>query len=155
MQLSEDEERALVVAEAEKWLGTPYHNCGDVLGAGVDCGMLLVRAFVDTGMVKPFDPRPYPPQWAFHQSAERYLSIVESLAVEIPGPPKPADLVLFKFAKCWAHGGIVIKWPKIIHANPTINPHAPVRYEDCFASSDLKKRVPRFFSPWPRVWTGE
>jgi cell wall-associated NlpC family hydrolase len=152
--MTEDEERAMVVVEAEKWIGTPYHTNGDVLGAGIDCGMLLVRAFVDTRIVKPFDPRPYPAQWAFHQSAELYLGIVESLSREIEGPPKPADLVLFRFGKCWAHGGIVKEWPIIIHSNPTTNPFAQCRYEDCSKSSDLFWRKPRFFSPWPRVWDG-
>jgi len=152
--MTEDEERALVVKEAEKWIGTPYHTNGDVLGAGIDCGMLLVRAFVDTGVVKPFDPRPYPPQWAFHQSAERYLEIVLSLAHEIAGPPKPADLVLFRFAKCWAHGGIVKEWPIIIHSNPTVNPFAKCRYENAERCTDLARRIPRFFSPWPKVWDG-
>lgn len=36
--LSFDLQRAAVVAEARSWIGTPYHNCADVKGAGVDCG---------------------------------------------------------------------------------------------------------------------
>ena len=153
--MTESEERDLVVAEAEKWIGTPYHTNGDILGAGVDCGMLLVRAFVDAGIVKPFDPRPYPPQWAFHQSAERYLEIVLGLAHEfVDRNPLPGDLCLFRFGKCWAHGGIIQKWPFMIHANPTTNPFALCRVEDCSTSSDLFWRKKRFFSPWPRVWDG-
>jgi len=148
--MSEDEERKLVVEEARTWLGTPYVSNGDVKGAGVDCGMLLVRVFVDVGLVEPFDPRPYPAQWALHQSAERYLEIVERLAKEIEGPPLPGDLALFKFGKCWAHGAIVTSWPEIIHANPTINSRAPCRLDDCKRNSNLSRRVPRFFSIWPR-----
>ena len=30
------DERNRVVAEARKWILTPYHNCADVRGAGVD-----------------------------------------------------------------------------------------------------------------------
>jgi cell wall-associated NlpC family hydrolase len=48
---SEAAQRATVVAEARSWIRTPYHNCADVKGAGVDCGMLLVRVFVDTGLM--------------------------------------------------------------------------------------------------------
>jgi len=51
--------REKIVAEARSWIGTPYHNCADIKGVGVDCGMLLVRVFVDLGLVEPFDPRPY------------------------------------------------------------------------------------------------
>ena len=147
---AEDEERELVVNEVKTWLGTPYVSNGDVKGAGVDCGMLLVRVYIDTGLIAPFDPRPYPTQWALHQSAERYLEIVESYAHEITGPPKKGDIVLFKFGRCWAHGAIIIDWPTIIHANPTVNSKAPCRVDDCERNSSLRRLTPRFFSIWPR-----
>ena len=38
--------RAAVTAwspRRDSWIGTPYHNCADIKGVGVDCGMLLVR----------------------------------------------------------------------------------------------------------------
>jgi cell wall-associated NlpC family hydrolase len=146
----EDEERKMVVEEAKTWLGTPYISNGAVKGAGIDCGMLLVRVYSDIGLIPAFDPRPYPAQWALHQSAERYLAIVESYAHEIPGPPLPGDIALFKFGKCWAHGAIVTDWPQLIHANPTINSRAPCRVDDWELNSGLRKRTPRFFSIWPR-----
>ena len=65
--------REKVVAEAKSWIGTPYHNCADVKGVGCDCGMLLVRVFVDLGIVEPFDPRPYAHDWHLHRGEERYL----------------------------------------------------------------------------------
>ena len=145
--VSESELRGAVVAEAKTWLGTPYVSNGDVKGAGVDCGMLLVRVFVDLGLVAPFEPRPYPAQWSFHQSAERYLEIVERLASEIPGPPEPGDLALFKIGRCWAHGAIVIDWPEILHANPP----GTCRYDNWEQNFSLRKRAPRFFSIWPRA----
>jgi hypothetical protein len=75
-------ERLAVVQEAASWLGTPYHQNGDVKGAGVDCGMLLIRVFADLKLIPKFDPRPYPIQWAFNQRAERYLEIVQRFATE-------------------------------------------------------------------------
>jgi len=148
--MTEDEERMAVVVEAQTWLGTPYISNGAVKGAGVDCGMLLVRVYGDLGLVEPFDPRPYPAQWALHQSAEKFLEIVKHLAREIPGPPLPGDVALFRFGKCWAHGAIVTHWPEIIHANPTINSRAPCRVDNWERNSQLRQRVPRFFSIWPR-----
>lgn len=151
MSPEEQAQRAAVIAEAERWLGTPYHSNGDVIGAGVDCGMLLVRAFCDTGVVPMFDPRPYPAQWALHRNEEIYLNLVLRFGTEFEGPPKPADVVLFKFGRCWAHGAIVIKWPKIIHANPTtMDGSAPCRYDDWVANSELHRRTPRFFTAWPK-----
>jgi cell wall-associated NlpC family hydrolase len=145
--MSELDEREQVVKEALTWELTPYHENGDVKGAGVDCGMLLVRVFNDAlGLGIP-DPRPYPIQWAFHQKAERYLDIVESYAHEIQGPPAPGDVVVFKIGHCWAHGGIVVNWPEIIHANPP----GDCRRDDWERSNQLRRLTPRFFSVWPRA----
>jgi cell wall-associated NlpC family hydrolase len=146
-------QRAAVVAEAETWLRTPYVSNADQKGHGVDCGMLLVRVFVDTGIVPAFDPRPYPAQWAINQSAELYLGIVERFAKEIPGPPLPGDIALFKIGHCYAHGAIVIDWPRILHANPapggpSRNLPSSCRHDDWSRNLDLHRRVPRFFSVW-------
>lgn len=147
--MTEAEGRAAAVAEAKSWLGTPYVSNGDVKGSGVDCGMLLVRVFVDLGLIPPFDPRPYPAQWALHQRAEMFLDLVKKVGNEIEGPPLPGDVALFRFGHCWAHGAIVIDWPELIHANPTINSRAPCRYDNWERNSALRKREPRFFSVWP------
>jgi len=111
--------RAAVVAAARSWLGTPYHHCADVKGpkGGVDCAMLLVRVYVDLGLVEPFDPRPYAPDWMMHRSEEKYLGFLLARArvVERPGL---GDVILFRVGRCFAHGGIVSKTEplSIIHA---------------------------------------
>lgn len=140
-------DREAVVKEALSWVGTPYHGNADLKGIGVDCGMFLVRVFVDTGLVKAFDPRPYPMQWALNQAAEKYLEIVLSYAREInTTSPKPGDIAMFKFGKCWAHGAIVVDWPRIVHANPRI-----CRADNVVQNLSLARRKPfRFFSIWPR-----
>ncbi|MDR3407932.1 MAG: hypothetical protein P4L68_05490 [Methylovirgula sp.] len=104
--MSETEERAAVVAEARRWIGTPYHNCADLRGVGVDCGMLIVRVFVDTGLCAPFDPRPYPPDWHLHRSDERYLGFVFDRCAEVE-EPRPGDILVFRYGRCYSHGGIV------------------------------------------------
>ncbi|MFT4097057.1 MAG: hypothetical protein QM651_08020 [Rhodoblastus sp.] len=102
----ESRTRGRVVAEARGWLGTPYHHCADIRGVGVDCGMLLVRVFVDTGLVAPFDPRPYTHDWMMHRSEERFLSslMARSRPVETP---QPGDVALWKVGRCYSHGAIV------------------------------------------------
>src|SRR5690348_760942 len=92
----------LIVAEARRWLGTPYHHAGDVLGVGVDCAMLVVRVFVDAGIIPAFDPRPYPPDWHMHSSVERYLGQVMQYAQEVEDP-QAGDLALFHVGRCIAH----------------------------------------------------
>lgn len=115
--MTEQEERDLVVAEARSWIDTPYHNCADVKGAGVDCGMIIVRVFVDTGLVAPFDPRPYAQDWHLHRDDERYLGWVRTWCEPVE-EPRPGDLVVFRYGRAYSHGGIVVSTDPvaIVHA---------------------------------------
>ncbi|MGB6536640.1 MAG: hypothetical protein WBF58_11840 [Xanthobacteraceae bacterium] len=147
-RLSSDQQRAVVVAEARSWIGTPYHNCADVKGAGVDCGMLIVRVFVDTGLVAPFDPRPYPADWHLHRSEEKYLGFIFERCAEVQAPG-PGDVVVFRFGRCYSHGGIVtIAAPlTALHA---YHPARRVIEEPVSPNAVLSERdrAPRFFSLW-------
>jgi cell wall-associated NlpC family hydrolase len=143
--MTEAEARAALVREAESWLGTPYRSGADVKGAGVDCGMILVRSFVDTGVLPPFDPRPYPEQWHVNQSEERYMGWVLKMGHEITEEQiKPGDVVLFKYGQCFAHGAMVQEWPRIIHVRRPL----PVIIEDMSRSVTLKRLPKRYFSAW-------
>ncbi|ACB96297.1 hypothetical protein [Beijerinckia indica] len=146
--MSEETERALIVSEARRWIGTPYHQCADVLGAGVDCGMLLVRVFVDTGLCVPFDPRPYASDWHLHRSEERYLGFVfdRCREVDVPGP---GDIVVFKYGRCYAHGGIITKTDPLtfVHAYSLARAVIEERLGQN-AQLDQAKRSRRFFSYW-------
>ena len=147
---NEESERAAIVAEARKWIGTPYHNCADVRGAGVDCGMLIVRCFCDTGLVPPFDPRPYPPDWHLHRSEERYLGFVFDRTKEV-SEPQPGDVVVFRYGRCYSHGGIVTAASplSLVHA---FQPARRVVEEELRTNSALSepKRWPRYFSLWAK-----
>ena len=71
-----DAERAMVVAEARSWIGTPYHHAADIKGknGGADCAMLLVRVYCDLGLVEKFDPRPYTRDWFLHRNRSAILA---------------------------------------------------------------------------------
>src|SRR5579863_1262272 len=100
--------RAAVVAEARSWIGTPYHLGADVKGAGVDCAMILVRVFCDLGLVAPFDPRPYSNDWHLHRGEEVYLGLLLARSREVARTEVgPGDVVLFRYGRCFSHGGIV------------------------------------------------
>lgn len=133
------------VTQARTWVGTPYHAEADVRGAGVDCGMLIVRVFVDAGLVPLFDPRPYPPDWHLHRSEERYLGWVHDHCREVE-TPEPGDVAVFRFGRCWAHGGIVtVAEPlTIVHA---FSPAGCVVEEEVARNAALtdSHRAPRFF----------
>ncbi|WP_210254781.1 hypothetical protein [Methylocapsa sp. S129] len=115
--MNEPATRAAVVAATRSWIGTPYHVCADVKGVGCDCAMLLVRVFCDLGLVAPFDPRPYSSDWHLHRSDEVYLRLLLERAHAVDSP-EPGDVVLFRYGRCFSHGGIVSKSSPltIIHA---------------------------------------
>lgn len=149
--MMEAEERARVVAEARKWICTPYHNCADRRGVGVDCGMLIVRTFVDTGLCPPFDPRPYPPDWHLHRGEERYLGFVFDRCAEV-STAQPGDVMVFRYGRCYSHGGIVtgVAPLRLVHA---FWPAKAVVEEDLGRNVQLSDpaRAPRFFSYWKKA----
>jgi len=110
--------RNTIVAAARSWIGTPYHNCADVKGVGCDCGMLLVRVFVDLGLVQAFDPRPYAHDWHLHRGEERYLAALLSRASRVEAP-QPGDVMLFRVGRCYSHGAIVSRAEPltVVHAS--------------------------------------
>ena len=149
--MTEQQERDRVVEVALSWVGTPYHDMGEVKGAGVDCAKLLKCVYVEAGIMEPFTIENYAPQHFLHQDEERYLSYVMPRGREVTeGDARPGDMVLYKIGKVYAHGGLVVLpgWPRIIHAHYAsrvvrlasgVNPHL---------GTPIKGM--RFFSPWPR-----
>ena len=141
-------QRYKVIQEARTWLDTPYFSCADVKGAGVDCGMILVRVFCDTGICEPFDPRPYSPDWHLHKREEKYLSFVSERCKEIKREEADiGDIIVFRIGRCYAHGGIITN-PNpltIIHAYSKLGKVVETAIQQC---SDLnqQQRRPRFFS---------
>jgi cell wall-associated NlpC family hydrolase len=115
-QAEEAIERAALVAEARSWVGTPYHSGARVKRVGVDCLTVIVACFENAGLVAPIAVPRYPADWHLHRSEERYLDGVRVYCDEVEGPPLPADIALWRFGRCFAHGGIVTLWPRVVHA---------------------------------------
>ncbi len=124
--------------------------------------MLLVRVFVDSGLVAPFDPRPYPSDWHLHRSEERYLGLVFDRAREIDASDtvparqdsavvEPGDVMVLRFGRCYSHGGIVASARplRIVHAYYQAR---CVLEEEVGRSAVLSdpRRKPRFFSFWAK-----
>jgi len=107
------------IRESLSWVGTPFRDCADTKGrnGGVDCAMLLVRAFVDSGRVPSFDPRPYSNQWHLHQSEEKFLDWIEKkLRCRRVASPRVGDVIIYFWGRCYAHGAIMINKDEIVHA---------------------------------------
>lgn len=143
-KMSEKEEREAVVKEALTWLNTPYHHEARVKGAGVDCGMLVAEVFERTGLIIHVDVEHYNFDWHMHRSAEVYLSHMTKYMKRVERQPLPGDVVLFKYGRCISHGGIVIKWPQIIHAYFSAK---SVVLDDA-SKGELKARFAGTYSYW-------
>ncbi len=157
MDIIEQRQREMVVAEARTWLRTPYHHNQRTKGAGVDCANLPAAVYAAAGMIPEIPPEEYSAQWHLHCNSddpdtERYLKRVLEYAREFSGPPGPADFVLWKVGRRWAHGAIVIEWPVIIHAaaraGEVILGDA---LRDPFDKKLLTDREPRYFTLWDTV----
>lgn len=146
----DDVERLRLVEIAKSWLGTPYHSNAMVKGprGGTDCAMLLVGVYREANWVgSEFDPRPYPPHWHLHKNEEWYLNHVQSFSTEISEiEVQPADIVLFKVGRLFAHGAIIVSWPLCIAARAP----SPVSLEDIMRDNigkhALARVEKRFFS---------
>lgn len=147
MNPAEQAFRSAVVKEAMSWLGTPYAHAADIKGAGVDCGMILVRVYADLCGLGNYDPRPYPIDWHLHRDGERYLEEILPHAHEIFTDPLPGDILLYRYGRTYSHSAIVIDYPTVIHA---------FKHDRCVLLADASKfpfegRERKVFSAWRGV----
>ena len=140
------EQRAMVVAEALDWVGTPYHHAARIKRVGVDCAHLLLVVFVAVGLVEDFTPEPYPHDWHLHRSEERFLAVVEQFATEITRDRlELGDVLLFRWGRTFAHGAIYIGDDRVVHANIR---DGEVTIGELSRDGELFERPTRYFSIW-------
>jgi cell wall-associated NlpC family hydrolase len=113
--MTELEQRERVIRESLTWVGTPYHHMGRIKNVGIDCATFPAEVYAAAGVIAPVSIDFYPPDWHLNRDAERYLQRVIEYAAEV-SQPQPGDLVLWKIGRAFAHGAIVLAWPRIIHA---------------------------------------
>lgn len=113
--MTEQAQRQAVIEEAKTWLGTPYHHQGRIKGVGVDCATILCEVYEKVGLIPYVDPTPYPPDWHLHRESERYMGWMEQYGYATE-TPQPGDIVLWKFGRCFSHGGILVDAKTIIHS---------------------------------------
>jgi cell wall-associated NlpC family hydrolase len=147
------EKRLAVIEAAKSWCGTPFHHDAAVKGrhGGVDCGRLLAEVYREAGVLPEVGIPHFAHDFFLHERSERYLDLVRRYMTEYASevtPRKPGDLVLFLFGRVYSHGGIIVAWPTIIHANgASSHPQVEIGRAD---QAPLSDRQMKFFSPWPR-----
>jgi cell wall-associated NlpC family hydrolase len=139
------EQRDEAVAEAKEWvrLKTPYVPHAKLKGLGCDCATFIICIFQALGLIpKAFDPGNYSIQAHLHRNDTQYVETVLQFADEITeAEVQPGDIVLWKVARAYAHGGIIVDWPNVIHSMNQLG----VIYSNSNVDSFLSKRPRRFF----------
>lgn len=129
-----------VVRAALGWVGTPFHDCAGVKGAGVDCVHLIIRVYAEVGLIADFDPQ-YKPQWFQHRDEPRFLAGLEEHGARRIDPAQalPGDVLMYSYGRHAAHGGIVAYAGAIVHA------YKPV---GCVTIGDRREFEHRLDSAW-------
>ena len=70
---------------------------------------------------------------------------VQSDALRAKAKPEPADIVIAKCGRDWAHCALVIAWPRVIAAACE---HVVTVWENIYRSPQYMNRELRFFDPW-------
>lgn len=103
--------RADIVAEARRWIGTPFRHQGRVLGVGVDCAGLVIGVAHALGL-SSFDYTQYgrePANGLLLDICERHLNRMPLLDA------RPGDIYAMRFGAEPQHLAIVSDYG-IIHA---------------------------------------
>jgi cell wall-associated NlpC family hydrolase len=112
-----DPRRAAVLDEAETWRGTPYHHAARLKGIGCDCLSFLVEVYQRCRIIAPLTLPFYRPDAVMHDGDPRYFEGVLAHGREV-ATAQPGDVVLYRWGRGMGHGGIVVDWPWILHADP-------------------------------------
>jgi NlpC/P60 family putative phage cell wall peptidase len=117
--MTQEAERAAVIAEAMTWIGTPWRHMARLKGVGVDCANLPIAVYAASGLIADFDPPPYPRDWHVHKREERITPVIERFGREIePETARVADLLVFKIGHVFSHCAIVVDPGRVgIHAS--------------------------------------
>ncbi|AMM85012.1 NlpC/P60 family protein [Martelella sp. AD-3] len=108
------------VAEAEKWIGTPYRHQAAEIGVGCDCLGLIRGVWRALYGAAPGIDVPYAPDWAERSGTERLLEAAMRHCGPALGPDEmlPGDILLFRWRRQYAakHAGILSGPDHFIHA---------------------------------------
>ncbi len=114
-----EEEGKKIAEAAQKWLGTPHINNARVKGVGVDCGMLLIGALEDAGIIQKDEiaVKPYSNEWHLHHSDEWFLFYVQAYCKKItPKAMRPGDFLLYQYGRCISHAAVYCGNDTVCHA---------------------------------------
>lgn len=108
--------REALVTAAEGWIRTPYEHAQRLRGVAVDCVNLLCSVYEEAGLTSHIVLPHYTQDWMLHRSEELFLMGVLERHLHEVTAPLAGDVALFRYGRCYSHGAIVTRWPKVIHS---------------------------------------
>lgn len=105
-----------LIAEAKTWLGTPYHANAALKGVGCDCGLFPFAVYRSQMLIPDYQLPHYSPQHHLHSREEKYISLVEELGGIRTDRALPGNFIIWRIGYTFAHGGIILEWPSVIHS---------------------------------------
>lgn len=154
--------REELIVEAQTWRGTPYKRRGMVKGVGCDCATVIFCPFRALGIIGDEDIGVFSDDWAANATEETYMlkilrhahKIAEGISYKTLNP-EPGNIVLVKTdesLRAYDHGGIVIKWPIVLHSAPC----SPGKVTEVDATKHFlwSLRNVHIFDPWEKVRRG-
>jgi cell wall-associated NlpC family hydrolase len=147
-------DRERLVAEARSWIGTPYVRKGMIKKVGCDCGTFMFAVYRSCGLIPDEEIGVFSDDWWANTTDEKYMKRIlrhaSKVAQAISYPTleaRPGNIVLSRHsdhALALSHGGIVTRWPMLIHAvgDPGVEETDATKHEMwCF-------REVLIFDPW-------
>jgi NlpC/P60 family putative phage cell wall peptidase len=113
--------RALIVARARAWIGTPYVHQGAAKGQGTDCLGLVRGLYAELYGREPEAPPPYTPDWnEARASQEPLLSAARRHLAEVSASaaPAPGQILIFRILTTGPakHCGVAVSADHFVHA---------------------------------------
>lgn len=108
-----------IVAEARRWIGTPYCHQASVRGTGCDCLGLVRGVWRAVGGHEPQGLPPYSADWGEVDATEHVLAAAaRHLRAIGTGEAGPGDLLVFRWRRgvVAKHLGILTATDRFIHA---------------------------------------
>ena len=72
------------------------------------------EVYAAVGLIEPFDPRPYPPDWMLHRADERFLGFLFDRSHQVE-KPEVGDVMMLRVGRAFAHGAIVTRAEPLDH----------------------------------------
>ncbi|MEO3387837.1 NlpC/P60 family protein [Mesorhizobium sp. CAU 1741] len=113
------DEASAALAEATRWLGTPYRHQGSTRGVGCDCLGLVRGIWRALYGCEPATPGPYAPDWAEAGGRDLLFDAARTHCRQKPqDEARPGDVLLFRWRPHYPakHLGILASSDSFIHA---------------------------------------